>query len=153
MEYGPREFTTRRMGIVTALVEELKKIDGTGDFISDLNGNVSPRMLFWDEVKNFPSVHLAAGAERRQYQGGGFKDRYLSIIIRCYVRKPDEAMFELDKVLEDVEYVVEKCNRLKYYDKEGNEQRTRQITIVDIDTDEGVLDPLGVGEIRIEVEY
>ena len=30
---------------------------------------------------------------------------------------------------------------------------TQQITVISIDTDEGVLEPLGVGEILIEVRY
>jgi len=33
------------------------------------------------------------------------------------------------------------------------QQYTHQITILSIDTDEGVLDPFGVGEILIEVQY
>jgi len=40
-----------------------------------------------------------------------------------------------------------------YYDRMGLEQYTQQITVISIDTDEGVLGPLGVGEILIEVRY
>ena len=40
-----------------------------------------------------------------------------------------------------------------YHDRNGLEQHTHQITIISIDTDEGVLDPLGVGEIVLEVRY
>ena len=42
---------------------------------------------------------------------------------------------------------------LEYLDKQNNTFKTQQITIVSIDTDEGVLEPLGVGEILIEVRY
>ena len=32
-----RDYTTRRLGIVNALVEQLKNINGTGNFLTDLN--------------------------------------------------------------------------------------------------------------------
>ena len=59
----------------------------------------------------------------------------------------------MDELLEDVETVLEEKSQLLYHDRNGLEQKTQQITIISIDTDEGVLDPLGVGEILIEVRY
>ena len=73
-----REYTTRRLGIVNALVTKLKDINGTGDFLTDVFDNVSPRLKFWDEVEDFPAIHLNAGSETREYQGGGYKDRFLN---------------------------------------------------------------------------
>ena len=81
-----RTYTSRRANILKALAEKLKDIDGSGAFLTDLQNNVEPRLKFWDEVVEFPAVHLNAGAETRQYQGGGFKDRFLAITIRCYVQ-------------------------------------------------------------------
>lgn len=147
-----RDYTTRRLGIVTALVEKLESINGTGEFLTDLAGNVSPRLKFWDEVEEFPAVHLNAGSETREYQSGGYKDRFLSITLRCYVQDEDSVQ-ALDELLEDVETVLETNSRLSYKDRKGVTQYTQQITIVSVDTDEGVLEPLGVGEILIEVRY
>ena len=147
-----REYTTRRLGIIAALVEKLKDIDGSGSFLSDVNENVSPRLKFWDEVEEFPAIHLNAGSESREYQGGGYKDRFLSVTLRCYVQAED-AVEALDELLEDVETVLEDNSRLTYIDRTGALQSTQQITIISIDTDEGVLEPLGVGEILIEVRY
>ncbi len=48
--------------------------------------------------------------------------------------------------------IAENSQRL-YHDMKGLEQHTNTITILKIDTEEGVLDPLGVGEITIEVRY
>jgi len=59
----------------------------------------------------------------------------------------------LGQVLEDVEVVIEANSRLAYTDRTGTARTTLQSTIVSIDTDEGVLDPLGVGEILLEVRY
>ena len=147
-----RTFATRRQSVVAALVEKLKNINGTGQFLSDVDNNVEPRLKFWDEVDQFPAIHLNAGSETREYLGAGQRHRFLSITIRCYVRSED-APDDLDRLLEDVETVIEDNSALTYTDRRGVEQTTHQITVVSIDTDEGVLEPLGVGEILIEVRY
>jgi hypothetical protein len=147
-----RGYTTRRLGIITALVEKLKLIDGTENFLSNVNSNVSPRLKFWDEVEEFPAIHLNAGSETREYQGGGYKDRFLSVTVRCYVQAED-AVEALDELMEDVETVLEENSRLAYLDRTSTTQYTQQITIVSLDTDEGVLEPMGVGEMLLEVRY
>jgi len=146
-----RTYTSRRSAITKALAEKLALIDGRGIFHSAV-AETSPRLKFWDEVEEFPAIHLNAGSETREYQGGGFKDRFLNITVRCYVNQED-ATDALDELLEDVETVLEDNSRLRYYDRMGLEQFTQQITIISIDTDEGVLEPLGVGELLIEVRY
>ena len=60
-----REHTTRRSKILDALVIELNAIDGTGHFKSNLEGQIEPRMKFWDEVDSYPAVHMSAGTETR----------------------------------------------------------------------------------------
>lgn len=147
-----RNYTTRRLAIVEALAEKLKEIDGTNQYLTNLFQQVFPRLKFWDEVEEFPSVHMNAGSESRVYQGGGYKDRFLTITLRCYVNEED-AVLALEKLLQDVETVIEENSRIAYTDNTGNTQYTQQITIVSIDTDEGVLEPFGVGEILIEVRY
>lgn len=147
-----RDYTTRRLGIVEALAAKLKEIDGQGAFLTDLDDNVSPRLKFWDEVQQFPAVHLNAGSETREYQGGGYKDRFLTVTLRCYVQDEDSVR-ALDELLEDVETVLEDNSKLAYTDRRGVTQHTHQITVISIDTDEGVLEPLGVGEMTIEVRY
>lgn len=146
-----RQYTSRRAGITKALADKLAGIDGRGLFKQSV-AETSARLKFWDEVEEFPAIHLNAGSETREYQGGGYKDRFLNVTVRCYVNEED-AVSALDELLEDVETVLEENSRLKYNDRNGLEQFTQQITIVSIDTDEGVLDPLGVGEILIEVRY
>tara|TARA_R110002153_G_scaffold104709_1_gene242787 strand:- start:318 stop:770 length:453 start_codon:yes stop_codon:yes gene_type:complete len=147
-----RNYTGRRQSIVNALVVKLKLIDGTGEYLSNVYKNVHPRLKFWDEVEEFPAIHLNAGSESRDYQGGGFKDRYLSITLRIYVNEED-AVEALDKLLEDIETSLEENSRLSYTDRQGVTQTTQQISIISITTDEGVLEPYGVGEILVEVRY
>ena len=146
-----RNYTSRRAAITKALADKLALIDGRGIFHSAV-AEVSPRLKFWDEVEEFPAIHINAGSETRQYQGGGYKDRFLNLTIRCYVNQED-SVEALDELLEDVETVLEENSSITYNDRMGLEQQTQQITIISIDTDEGVLDPLGVAEILIEVRY
>ena len=147
-----RTYTSRRANILDALVEVLKTIDGSGAMLQDVANNVHPFLKFWDEVEEFPAIHLNAGSETREYQGGGYKDRFLSITIRCYVNE-DDAVPALEKLLEDVETVIETNNPIPYTDSLGGPQSTIQTTINSIDTDEGVLEPFGIGEIIATVQY
>jgi len=146
-----RKYTSRRQGISQALADKLALIDGRGLYHQSV-AETSPKLKFWDEVEEFPAIHLNAGSETRQYQLGGYKDRFLNVTVRCYVNQED-SVEALDELLEDVETVLEENSQLLYHDRNGLEQHTHQITIISIDTDEGVLDPLGVGEILIEVRY
>ncbi|MEK9894911.1 MAG: hypothetical protein VW518_00610 [Burkholderiaceae bacterium] len=147
-----RDYTTRRMGIVKAIEDKLKLINGSDPYKANLFGNVLPRLQFWDEVSDFPAAHVSAGAETRDYQGGGYKDRYLTVTIRVYVNE-ENAIFALEKLFEDIETVIEDNSRLEYKDSNGVTQYTHQITILSLDNDEGALEPLGVGEIVCEVRY
>ena len=147
-----RTYSSRRLNIVEALAEKLKTIDGQGQFLSDVNNNVVPRLKFWDEVEEFPAIHLNPGAETREYQTGGYKDRFLGVTVRMYVQEED-AQEALGRLLEDVETVIEENSRLNYYDNRAVLQSTHQISVLSISTDEGVLEPLGVAEMELEVRY
>jgi len=147
-----RIYTSRRMSIVDALVDKFKSINGNFPYRTNLYSNVESRLLFWDEVRDFPAVHVSAGAETRQYQGGGYKDRFLSLTIRLYVQGED-AMSRLEVLFEDIETVLEDNSRLLYKDQDNQDQYTQQISILSISSDEGALEPLGVGEIICDVRY
>lgn len=147
-----RDYTTRRMGIVKALEDKIKTINGNPPFRRNLYNNVLPRFQFWDEVQDFPAVHISAGSENRVYQGGGYKDRFLTLTIRVYVQE-ESAIFALEELFEDIETVIEENSRLEYKDQDDNTQYVQQITILSIDCDEGALEPISVGEIICEVRY
>ena len=149
---GTRTYTTRRQGIVNALVTKLKQIDGSGAYHINLSEQVEPRLKFWDEVDEFPAIHINAGMETREYLTAGVKNRYMNVTLRCYVNEED-AVDALDALLEDVETVLEDNSGMIYTDKLNVTQAIQQITIISIETDEGVLEPMGVGEVTIEVRY
>jgi hypothetical protein len=137
-----------RSAIVNALITKLKLIDGTGAMNVDLANNVTNKLIFWDEVNDFPYVSVVAGNEVREYLPGGFKWGMLGLNIRMYVYG-EEPLDELEKVLYDIETQIDANNVLTY----DTGKQTEQMTILSIATDEGLLAPYGVGEITLEVRY
>lgn len=141
-------FRTQRRKIVEALAAEVIKIDGTGDYLTDLFTNVDTRLKFFDEVSDFPTVSIVAGQEQREYLPSGFAWAFLNITIRCYVNA-ENSEEELEKVLSDIEYVLDKNQDIEY----DTGKSTEEILVLSITTDEGVLNPIGVGEISVLVRY
>lgn len=140
---------SRRISIVKALAEKFKAIDGTGVYKSNLYGNSYPKLKFWDEVQDFPSVYMSPGSESREYLPGDFTWGYLGISLKLYC-KGEDAQQLLEDLLEDVESVIDQ-NRVLQYDAAGYE--TTEILINSITTDEGLLAPYAVGEINLQVRY
>ena len=147
-----RKHTTRRRAIAEALCLKLEEINGSAPFRTSV-ASVERRLKLWDEVNEFPTIHVGAGTETREYDGGGFRFRFLRITVRCYVSDDSDVIEALEELLEDVETVIEDNDPLTYYDSTGASQSTVQTSIITVDTDEGVLEPLGVGEITLEIRY
>ena len=148
-----RKYSTRRRAIVGAIAEKLEQsLTGSAPFRSSV-ADVSPRLRFWDETTEFPSIQVGAGGETREYDGGGFRFRFLRVTVRCYVNDNTDVILALEELLEDVETVMEDYDPITYYDSTGTSQSTHQTTILSVDTDEGVLEPLGVGEVVVEIRY
>jgi hypothetical protein len=143
---------TRRSSIVEALTDKIKTISLMNGYSTDLGEQAYPRMKFWDEISEFPCVCLVAGPESIVHQGAGYKDRYLDVVLRAYVNEEDP-IIALEKLLEDIELIIDKNGRLAYFDSSGNTGTTRDIIITVIDTDQGALAPLGVGEMTLQVKY
>ena len=143
---------TRRSSIIEALTNKLKTISLTNGFSTDLGEQAFSRMKFWDEITEFPCICLVAGPESIVHQGAGLKDRYLDVTLRAYVNEED-SILALEKLLEDVEIILDNNGRLAYEDSSGALNYTRDIIITLIDTDQAALAPLGVGEMTLQVKY
>ena len=143
--------SSKRISIIKALTEKFKEIDGTGKYQTNLFGNAHPKLKFWDEVNDFPSVYLTAGTEMREYLPSNFTWGYLNISVKVYVRSEDDAQEQLEALLSDIEKCVD-ANRVLVYDAENNLETT-EILVQSITTDEGLLAPFGVGEINLQVRY
>ena len=139
---------SKRRKIVDALVNKILEVDGTGLNQSNLYRNVFNKLKFWDEVNDYPSVFLTTGTELREYLPGGFKWAYLTITIRIYVNS-EEPETELELIFEDIERIIDSNGNLEY----DTNAFIEDLKILSINTDEGLLSPIGVGEVTIQVMY
>lgn len=147
-----RTYSTRRYAIIDALVALFKRIDGTGTYLSSLNNNVFSKLKFYDEVTDFPTVCVTASNESRQYQAGGYRDRFLEVRLMVFVNE-ENPLKKCEAILEDIETLIEDNGRLAYVDRQGQTQFTHDITVLSISTDEGTLDPISIGEMTLRVHY
>lgn len=142
---------SKRISIVKALAEKFKTIDGTGNYTTNLYGNAYPKLKFWDEVNDFPSVYMTAGMEMREYLPSDFTWGFLNISVKVYVKSEDDPQSQLELLLSDVEACVD-ANRVLVYN-EALGLQTTEILVQSITTDEGLLAPFGIGEINLQVRY
>ena len=143
--------TSRRRDIANFLVGELKKIDGgVSTFDSsytyqvNLFDNVFRRLKFLDEINDFPSVYLQAGTENRIYDSKGLTTSTLDIMLRVYVHT-ETAVEELESTMQDIEFVIYNMDTEKY--------GMMDVQVSTMSTDEGLLDPYGIGEVGVTVQY
>lgn len=143
---------TRRSSIVDALVDKLKDITLVNGYLTDIGNQVFNRMKFLDEITEWPAICVVAGPEQIVHQGGGYKDRYLTLRLTAFVNHEDSTL-ATERLMEDIERIIDNNGRLAYLDSFGNPATTRDIIITLIDTDQGALAPLGVGEMSLQVSY
>lgn len=137
-----------RTSIVNAIAEKLKSITKDNGYNTDLWSQVHPTLKFWDECNNFPSIYMSAGTETRDYLPGGFTWGFLGVSLKLYVKGefPSE---QLELLMEDVEKCINTNRTLTY----NSTAQTTEILINSLITDEGLLEPYGVGEVNITVQY
>lgn len=139
-----------RSKIVKKIVEHFNdELDGI-TYTANVERNAIAKQIFWDEVNTYPLISVTAGSEYREYLPSAFKWGFLEVSIKIYV-EDEEAQDVLEQFLEDIENLLDANNELAYDTNTG--QTTEQISILSISTDEGVLAPLGVGEIIIQIRY
>lgn len=137
-----------RTKIVQALITELKKINGKKPYETTINKNAHMGIRFWDNINNYPAIYVAAGAETREYLPAEFKWAFLNLTIRLFVKESDPQV-RLEKMINDVEYVIDNNLCLEY----DTNKTTVDMRILAIQTDEGILEPYGAGEIIVQVRY
>ena len=147
------EYRTKRRKIVDAVVDKIKLINGQHPYNSNVFNNVKGKMLFLDEIEEYPKVCVIAGDEVREYQTAGFKWRFLSLTIRAYVRNEEDAQEELATLFEDIEKIIDENDALVYDTSVIPNGSTTSMTVESITTDEGVIAPLGIGEMLVTVRY
>ena len=147
------EYRTARKRIVDALVDKLNLIDGNHPFNSNIFQNAHGGMVFLDEIQEYPKLCVVAGDEAREYQPNEFKWRFLSLDIRVYVEDQEDPQEVLALLMEDIERVIDDNDILTYDDTVSPNLTTTSLTLVSMSTDEGVLTPLGIGEMTLTCRY
>lgn len=142
---------SKRVSIATALAEELKKINGESPYTVNVFNNVYPKLKFWDEVNDFPSIYISVGSETREYLPGDFTWAFLNLSLKVYCKGEDSST-QLENLLEDIEKVIDGTLGTITYGTSAGEETT-ELSIVSITTDEGLLSPYSVGEVNILVRY
>lgn len=141
---------TKRTQIVDALVVELKKINATGSYLTNVYNNVHNRLKFWDSVNDFPYLCVVAGSETREYQPANLIWGFLNVAIKVYTKGEEDSQSQLELVLADIENNI---HSLKGCLSFGTGENTASIDIISLVTDEGLLSPYSVGEILITLRY
>ena len=147
------QYRTARKKISDALVEKIKEIDGNHPFNSNVFNNAHSGMVFLDQIQEYPKVCVVAGDETREYQPNEFKWRFLSLDIRVYVDDQEDPQEVLALLMEDIERIIDNNDVLIYDDTVSPNLTTTSLTLQSMSTDEGVMTPLGIGEITVECRY
>jgi hypothetical protein len=136
----------------TQIVKEITRllsVNLDGDtYTTNIFENAKDRQAFWDEVEDYPSVCVYPGTETREYLPGDFKWAFLTVNIRIFVDS-ENSKEELEQAFDDIEDIIDSNNNLTVA---GNDLST-DLRLLSISDDEGLLSPLGVGEIVLEIRY
>ena len=137
-----------RADIKSTLVTNLKTISGSAPYTSNLYNNVIGKLKYWDEVSDFPFVCVTVGNEIREYLPGKFKWGILSVPIWIYTSGVD-AEKDQENIFSDIETLIDSLQELEY----STGKFTEEINILSLSTDEGLMEPLRIGEILLQVRY
>ena len=117
-------------------------------FNSNLYNNVEGKLLFWDDIVEHPTVSVVAGTEQRDYLTGSFKWGFIGVSIKIFVNE-ENAKEAVENIFFDIETLLDSNLDLNY----DTGVNTTDIRIISIADDQGLLEPLGVGEIELQVRY
>jgi hypothetical protein len=144
---------SRRKEIVEFIVTQLKEIDGQTSgfnssytYINNLFNNVFRKLKFLDEVNDFPSIYVSAGAEIRDFNSKSLTVATLDVTIRAYVFGEDNSQNLSDDLVQDIEHVI-------YSLGDNPDKGILDITIDNISTDEGLATPYGIAEVELTIVY
>lgn len=146
-----------RSGIVESFVSELKQaFTGSGEYLTNLYGNVSNKVYHFEQVPDYPYVSITPGPETRQNLPSLQVWGFLTVYFRIYVKDEDDAQKSLERIIADLEIFIDNNRLLSYNVSTPSGEVTHTITdsnIQSITTDEGLLAPYGFGEIAVTIRY
>lgn len=148
-----------RSAICKAIADKIKAefIEGSAIYNTNLYNNVSSKLMFWEDINDFPFVTVSPGPEQREDMPSGLSWCIMQTYIRVFVENEEDAQGQLEEIISDLETFVDKNLNIQYNIRiTGGTTVTRKTidnSIVSITTDEGLLDPKAVGEIVLDIRY
>jgi hypothetical protein len=143
---------SRRKEITDFIIANLKKINsGLSSFnsnytyLTNLSSNVFRGLKFIDEINDFPAIYMQAGEEERFYETEGFTTASLDILMYLYI-KDENSQHRIEDLSQDVEHVI-------YNLPDNPELGIADIVIDSMLSDEGLMAPFAIGELKISVFY
>ena len=104
------------------------------------------KIKFIDEVNDFPALYLSAGTENRDFNTKSLTVATLDVTIRAYVFGEDDAQTKVDDLIQDIEHVI-------YNFGDNSDKGIFDIQIDNITADEGLIEPYGLAEIVLTIQY
>lgn len=147
-----------RSAIPKAMATKLKsELNGQAPYITNIYNNVITKVTHFDAIQNYPTISITPGPETREDMPSNFTLCYVDLYIRVYVQDQNDAQGQLETIIADIETFVDNNLSLEYTVDAPSGGTTTDTTIsnsiVSISTDEGLLDPLALGELILTVQY
>ena len=149
-----------RNSIVSAIGELIKgELNGSKPtkYFTNIYNNVFVSSKQFSQIQDFPAVTVTPGPESFEYILSGLRWNYLQVYIRTYVKDESEPNAKLELIIEDIKNLIDEFDSIPYTvtkpDGSVLNLRTTQSTLSEISTDEGLLAPLGIGELVLTIRY
>lgn len=150
-----------RDGLKELILSEMDgtKLNLTGGpkYYNNIYQNVFSQSKSFKDIIDYPAVTITTGPETFEYLLSGLRWNYLRLYIRCYVSDSDDAAGKLELLLEDIKNLIDEFDYISYTitkpDGTVLNMQTTQTTLEEVSTDEGLLAPLGIGEIVLTIRY
>ncbi len=149
-----------RNSIVTGLSSIVKtSLDGSQPtkYVTNIYDNVFTASKHFSQIQDYPAITITPGPESFEYLPSGMRWNFLRVYIRAYVKDEYEPNAKLELLIEDIKNLIDEFDTFTYTvskpDGTTLTLSTTQSTLEEISTDEGLLAPLGIGELIITIRY
>lgn len=149
-----------RNSIVTSIADLIKdQLDGTRptQYHTTIYENVFSSSKHFSQITDYPAITVTPGPETFEYLPSGMRWNFLRVYIRAYVKDEYAPNAQLELLIEDIKNLIDDFDSFTYTiskpDGTTLTLTTTQSTLEEISTDEGLLAPLGIGELIITIRY
>ena len=145
---------SKRRTFVNLLINNLKEIDGdvspfdsSYTFGTNVFTNVFRGAGNFENINDYPTIKVISGPERYTYNTVGNTESTLVILLRCYLHNGDRSELKaaVDNLIQDIDHVV--------YKMPTTDECLQQITIMEVDSDQGLLGDYAIVEIKLMLAY